>query len=163
MLIFTSEMNKARICELLGCFKGVACSEMCVTLFCAAEFVPLDWLQLLIIAFAGCTWTLSSPLESLKAEKLLWMLPRQTTTAQGCELIFCTLTPSSRHRGHGTLLLCVDRAPCIASREGGRPSARLRLLFCSAQCCLPPCKPRNKPCCLSCLLKCCLSFPSLEL
>lgn len=161
MLIFTYEMNKARICEFWGCFKGIACSETCVTLFCAAEFLPLDWLQLLIITFACCTWTLYSPLDSPRTDKLFRMLPRQTTTAQGCELIFCTPSPSSRHRGLWTLLLWVGWAPCIASREGGRPSTRLRLLYCGTQCCLPR-KPANKPC-LSCLLKCCLSFPSLDL
>lgn len=103
-MLFSLEINKAKICELLGCFNGTACSEMCSFLLCSS-FLLLDWLQLLIIPFSCCTWALSSTLKSPRTEKLLWLLPVWTTTAQSCELIFCAffqaramlnITPASR-------------------------------------------------------------------
>lgn len=55
MLVFTYEMNKARICEKeLWDVLNIQLIQKCVSVF-VQQFLPLDWLQLLIITFRCCT------------------------------------------------------------------------------------------------------------
>lgn len=161
-------MNKARICELWGCFEGIACSEMCDFVLCSSFFPFIGF---------SC-WSLPFPAVHEPCN-LPWSHPGLRSSLECCrgrqpqpKVLSRSLAPISlfRHRGHGTLLWGVGRAPCVSGREGGRTLARLCLLSCSTQCHLSHASQgRSLAACpmlqgfLSCLLQGCLSFLSLDL
>lgn len=141
-------MSKARICELWGCFEGIACSEMCDFVLCSSFFPFIDfncWSLPFPAVHEPCNlpWSHPGPRSSLDVAEA-------DNHSSRCWAGLWHPVPSSMHRGHGTLVQGVGRAPCVSGREGGKTLTRLCLLSCSAQGLLPHASQGGSLCCLSC-------------
>lgn len=162
-------MNKARICELWGCFEGIACSEMCDFVLCSSFFPFIGF---------NC-WSLPFPAVHEPCN-LPWSHPGLRSSLECCrgrqpqpKVLSRSLAPSSLFQAQGTWDIALgsrQSSPCVSGREGGRTLARLCLLSCSTQCHLSHASQGRSlaACpmlqgCLSCLLQGCLSFLSLDL
>lgn len=154
-------MSKARICELWGCFEGIACSEMC------------DFLCSISFPFIGFNcWSLPFPAVHDPCN-LPWSHPGLRSSSECCwgrepqpKVLSGSLAPSSLFQAQGTWDVAPgSRQSSLCVRQGRwRTLARLCLLSCSAQCHLPHASQgRSLQGCLSCLLQLCLSMPSLDL
>lgn len=140
-------MNKARICELWGCFEGIACSEMCDFVLCSSFFPFIGF---------SC-WSLPFPAVHEPCN-LPWSHPGLRSSLECCrgrqpqpKVLSRSLAPSSLFQAQGTWDIALGSRQSSLCVRQGRWEDTGKALPALLQYPVPPvtCQPGKEPCCLS--------------